>query len=97
MVMYALTFQISLQRLACHVCSLFVEVENQSFDRRLQDFLPLLFDIIKPDKYNVQVIEEHCCIFMYTCVHLYILYNVQVIVLIGQSKKIQNNFFIFPT
>ncbi|CAB3989651.1 small subunit processome component 20 homolog, partial [Paramuricea clavata] len=42
----------SLQRLSCHVCGLFVEVESKSFDRRLTDVLPLLFDIIKPDNYN---------------------------------------------
>ena len=44
--------KISLQRLACHVCGLFVEVEGKSFDRRLTEVLPLLFDIIKPDNYR---------------------------------------------
>ena len=38
------------------MCGLFVEVEAKSFDRRLEDVLPLLFEIIKPENYDKQVL-----------------------------------------
>ena len=43
------------------MCGLFVEVESTSFERRLNDVLPLLLDIIKPDQYSnkVMLFEVH--------------------------------------
>lgn len=44
----------SLQRLASHVCGLFVNVEGKSFERRVPEVLPKLFMILKPENYNLK-------------------------------------------
>ena len=50
---FLLALQPSLSRVAALTCGLFVEVESGGFERHLATLLPLIEDVIQPEKYDV--------------------------------------------